>query len=144
MINKIIVDNMPLVAENCPFSEFVQMTSKHKCLLKSGMYSRCNLECNKECDKLTEDKMLILANWTEVTKGLYRYVIAANVAYEIHIIYWESDTDILTAKASLYIVGNWRQYDGNSFFERELLLEEQPVFECLVAAEKDDKENNNA
>ena len=143
-MTKIIVDNIPLAAENCPFAEFVQMTSKHKCLLKSGMYSRCNLECNEECDKLTEDKMLILANWTEVTKGLYRYVIASNVAYEIHIIYWESDTDILTAKASLYIVGNWRQYDGNSFFERELLLEEQPVFECLVAAEKDDKENNNA
>lgn len=143
-MTKIIVDNIPLAAENCPFAEFVQMTSKYKCLLKSGMYSRCKLDCNEECDELTEDKMLVLANWTEVTKGLYRYVIAANVAYEIHIIYWESDTDILTAKASLYIVGDWRQYDGKSFFERELLLEEQPVFECLVAAEKDDKENNNA
>lgn len=88
--------------------------------------------------------MLILKNWTEVTKGLYRYVIAANAAYEIHIIHWDFDTDILTAKASLYIVGDWIDYDGNSFFDRELLLEEQPVFECLVAAEKDYKENNNA
>ena len=52
---KIIVDNMPIVAENCPFSEFVQMTNIHKCLLKSGMYSRCNLECNKECDKLAQE-----------------------------------------------------------------------------------------
>ena len=141
---KIIVDSIPLVAENCPFAEFIQMTNRHKCLLKTGMYSRCNLECNKECDKLAESNMLELNNWTEITTGLYRYVIASNVAYEIHIIYWESNTDILTAKASLYIVGDWRQSNGNSFFERELLLEEQPVFECLVAAEKDDKENTNA
>ena len=129
-MDKIIVDNIPLVAENCPF--------RHKCLLKTGMYSRCNLECNKECDKLTDDDILELNNWAEVTTGLYRYVIAENVAYEIHIIYWEPTTDIHTAKASLYIVGDWRLYNGDPFFERELLLEERSVFECLVAAEKDE------
>lgn len=31
--------------------------------------------------------MTDLKNWTEVTKGLYRYVLAANAAYEIHILY---------------------------------------------------------
>ena len=81
-------------------------------------------------------------NWTEITKGLYRYVLGANCAYEIHILHWDFDTDVLTAKASLYIVGDWRQPNGNSFFERECLLSEQPVFECLDSAIKDNKENN--
>ena len=83
-----------------------------------------------------------LDNWYEVTNGLYRYVVAAKVCYEIHILYWADDTDILTAKASLYLVGNWtRISEHESFFSREILLAEQPVFECLKAAEKDYKEN---
>lgn len=83
-----------------------------------------------------------LENWKEVTKGLYRYVIAANCCYEIHILHWDFGTDILTAKASLYIVGDWRQDDGNSYFERECLLSERPVFMCIEKAVQDDKENN--
>ena len=59
-----------------------------------------------------------LKNWTEVTRGLYRYVIAAKVCYELHILHWDFETDILTAKASVYLVGNWAQSNGNSFFER--------------------------
>lgn len=83
-----------------------------------------------------------LDNWYEVTDGLYRYVVAAKVCYEIHILYWRDDTDILTAKASLYLVGNWTRIpERTSFFSREILLAEQPVFECLKAAEKDYKEN---
>lgn len=83
-----------------------------------------------------------LGSWTEVTRGFYRYVVAAKVCYEIHILYWEYETDILTAKASLYLVGNWTRIpDKVSFFSREVLLAEQPVFECLKAAEKDYKEN---
>lgn len=81
-------------------------------------------------------------NWHEVTRGLYRYVIAAKCAYELYILHWDYETDILTAKASVYLVGEWSQSNGNSFFERELILAEQPVFECLEAAMKDDKENN--
>lgn len=84
-----------------------------------------------------------LEKWTKITKGLYSYVIASNVAYEIIILHWDFNTDILTAKASLYIAGDWRQSNGNSFFERELLMEEKPVFECLEAALKDYKENIN-
>lgn len=83
-----------------------------------------------------------LKNWREVTKGLYRYVIAANVCYEIHILFWNHDTDILTAKASLFIVGDWQSAELNSFLERECLLAEQPVFKCLAAAKKDDEVNN--
>lgn len=82
-------------------------------------------------------------NWTEVTKGLYRYVIGAKVCYEMHILHWDFETDILTAKASIYLAGDWRQSNGNSFFEREPILLERPLFECLEAAVKDDKENNN-
>ena len=52
-----------------------------------------------------------LENWTEVTRGLYRYVIAAKVCYELHILHWDFETDILTAKASVYLVGTIkRQY----------------------------------
>ena len=85
--------------------------------------------------------MTDLKNWTEVTKGLYRYVLAANAAYEIHILYHLSDTDILVAKASLFVVGDWYS-NGNNFFERECLLSEQPVFECLKAADEDNRDNN--
>lgn len=46
--------------------------------------------------------MIKLENWTEITKGLYRYVVAASCCYEIHIMYHAKDTDILTANASLY------------------------------------------
>lgn len=83
-----------------------------------------------------------LENWTEVTKGLYRYVIAANCCYEIHILHWDNDTDILTAKASLYLVGDYHARNRVSFFERTCLLAAQPVFECLEAVVVDDKENN--
>ena len=48
-----------------------------------------------------------IENWKVVTKGLYRYVVAANVCYEIHILHHDHGTDILTAKSSLFIVGDW-------------------------------------
>lgn len=84
-----------------------------------------------------------LKDWKEVTKGIYRYVISANAAYEIHINYWGMETDILTANASLYIVGDWRSNDGkNVTRERECLLESAPVMDCLAKAEEDDLENN--
>lgn len=86
--------------------------------------------------------MTNLNNWKEVTRGLYRYVIAAGACYEIHILYHDPETDILTAMASLFIVGDWRNERGENFFARECLLEEQPVFECLAAARKDNEENN--
>ena len=69
-------------------------------------------------------------------------MVAGKVCYEIHILYWADDTDILTAKTSLYLAGNWTRIPERTlFFSREILLAEQPVFECLAAAEKDYKEN---
>lgn len=79
--------------------------------------------------------------WTEVTRGIYRYVIAAKAAYEIHINYWDHITDIRTSNATLFLVGDWHNTEGEYFFERETLLDSQPLFECLSAAEKDYKEN---
>lgn len=84
-----------------------------------------------------------LKDWKEVTKGIYRYVISANAAYEIHINYWNMETDILTADASLYIVGDWRSDDGKNTRERECLLESEPVMACLGEAVEDDRENNS-
>lgn len=78
--------------------------------------------------------------WSEVTRGLYRYAISAGACYEIHILRHVKDTDILTARANAYIVGDWHSKDGD-FFERERLLSEQPVFECVKKAVDDYKEN---
>ena len=84
--------------------------------------------------------MIKLENWTEITKGLYRYVISAGCCYEIHIMYHAKETDILTANASLYIVGDWTSVKNNSkFFERELLLN-GPLMACLGKAVEDEKE----
>ena len=48
-----------------------------------------------------------IKNWKEVARGIYRYVISAGVAYEIHILYWIHNTDLLDANAKLFIVGEW-------------------------------------
>ena len=82
-----------------------------------------------------------LENWNEVTKGLYRYVIGANVCYEIHIMYWNRNTNIMSANCKLYIVGDWRG-DNGSYFEREILCD-GPLAACLGVAVEDNEENNS-
>ena len=83
--------------------------------------------------------MIKLENWTEITKGLYRYVVSAGCCYEIHIMYHSKDTDILSADASLYIVGDWTNAENKSkFFERELLLT-GTLLSCLEKAVEDEK-----
>ena len=84
-----------------------------------------------------------LKDWKEVTKGIYRYVISANAAYEIHINYWDMETDILGADASLYIVRDGHSNDGKSIRERECLLRSELVTACLEKAVEDDRENNS-
>ena len=83
-----------------------------------------------------------LENWREITKGLYRYVVAANCCYEIHVMYHAKETDILTANAHLYIVGDWTSLtskDNSKFFKRELLLS-GPLCACLEKAVEEEKE----
>lgn len=82
-----------------------------------------------------------LNEWTEVTRGLYRFVLSAGSCYEIHIIYHNHKTDILSAKASLYIVGDWKDKEGNNFFERECLEENSMLAACLGKALEDYKAN---
>ena len=78
--------------------------------------------------------------WTEVTSGIFRYIVAANACYEIHVIHHDWGTDLLTATASLYIAGDWQ--GDQPYFERECLLFERPLSECIEFAIKDYKENN--
>ena len=87
-----------------------------------------------------------IKNWKEVTRGIYRYVISAGVAYEIHILYRNHNTDLLDANAKLFIVGEWYEQEKDSFFEREELTSQaviSTVRECLELAKIDNKENNN-
>lgn len=80
-----------------------------------------------------------LKNWNEVTRGLYRYVVAASVCYEIHITYHTHNTDILSANAQLYIAGEWRD-KKQMFFERDLLFI-GPVSACLGKAIEENEED---
>ena len=53
--------------------------------------------------------------------------------------YHAKGTNILTANASLYIVGDWCCAENNSkFFERELLLN-GPLAACLEKAVEDEE-----
>lgn len=77
----------------------------------------------------------------------YQRIVSLHCIYrlllrDIYILNWRLDTSILTAKASLYLVGEWPQLNGNSFFERQCLLANHPVFECLDAAVEHHKENH--
>lgn len=86
-----------------------------------------------------------IKNWKEVARGIYRYVISAGVAYEIHILYWIHNTDLLDANAKLFIVGEWYEKEKGSFFEREELTSRTAVYtvlECLKLAKIDNEENN--
>ena len=89
----------------------------------------------------TEEKdiemMKDINNWTEITKGIYRFAISSDFCYEIHLLYWFYDTDILTAKASAYAVGDWKT--NRRVYERECLLSRQPLFSCVGAAIRDYK-----
>jgi len=79
-----------------------------------------------------------LQNWNEVTKGLYRFVIAAGACYEIHLLRHEHNTPIEDATATLFIVGDW--FEGTTskdVFTREALVVEQPVSICLAGAHQD-------
>lgn len=46
---KVIIDELPTLPKECPFAEYIQLTSKYTCMFKSGMYSRCELDMGKEC-----------------------------------------------------------------------------------------------
>lgn len=79
--------------------------------------------------------------WTEVTKNLFREVVASGVCYEIVITHKNKDEDINKAQAMLFIVGDWKE-DNTYFFEREILLNDT-VEKCLIKAIEDYKHMEN-
>lgn len=79
--------------------------------------------------------------WSNLIKGVYRHTVATSVCYEIMILHHEHDTDILTAKASLYISGEWNE--GNGWYYERKLLHTGTVKECLDAALKDYNDNED-
>ena len=83
-----------------------------------------------------------IKNWTEKSKGYFRFAISPNVYYEILVEYWVLGTPIETAKASLCLIGEWRNNDGSFSMEREWLAKELPIQELLEIAYKDNIENN--
>jgi hypothetical protein len=45
--------------KDCPYSKYWQMTDKHECTLRSGMFCRCTLETYGKCilaEKESEEK----------------------------------------------------------------------------------------
>ena len=53
---KVVVDKFPKKGEECPFSEYIPMTSRYQCVFQRGLYSRCNLYCGVKCGYLVEAK----------------------------------------------------------------------------------------
>lgn len=95
----------------------------------------------KDIKAIELKQMIDLNNWKEVTKGLYRFVVGTNVCYEIQINIHQFKTPLVKANASLFIVGDWIDKDGVSFFARECLLEKQSVKNCIEKAIQDYKED---
>lgn len=74
-----------------------------------------------------------LDDWDEVTKGLYRFHVQDNLDLEIHVVFHNKRTDILTSKCRIYSVGEYVGTAGASFFEREFLMV-GPLAYCLEKA----------
>lgn len=49
---KVIVDELPDTSKNCIFAERIGMTSKYKCMFKSGICSLCSLDTKENCPYL--------------------------------------------------------------------------------------------
>jgi hypothetical protein len=64
------------------------------------------MKTNLEIQNHNKPNMSDLNTWTEITDGIYKYQIDVNFAYEIHILYWHHNTNIITARASLYLLDN--------------------------------------
>ena len=74
--------------------------------------------------------------WTKVTKGYYRYVVAAKACYEILITFDDEKTIIAVA----YITGDWLDKDKN-YFSREVIYEGF-LKDCLEAVARDYEQNS--
>lgn len=78
-------------------------------------------------------------NWSEISKGYYRYVTAANACYEIMTVQQGAKTG--PDYYALYVAGDWRDQTGGSYFKRETIRYSDSLEMCLAAAAKDYIEN---
>lgn len=60
-----------------------------------------------------------LCNWELISKGFYRYMVAADICYEIQISKRYYNEEILDARGCLYLVGDWG--DGTVSFKRYVI-----------------------
>ena len=74
-----------------------------------------------------------LDDWDEVTKGLYRFHVKDNLDLEIHVVFHNKKTDILTSNCRIYSVGEYVYTANTVFFEREFLMV-GPLMSCLEKA----------
>lgn len=74
-------------------------------------------------------------NWTEISKGYWRYVVAANACYELMAVQQGAKTG--PDYYALYVTGEWRDRDGSPYFKRECLKSCESLADCLYAAQED-------
>jgi len=74
-----------------------------------------------------------LSDWDEITRGLYRFHVLDNLDLEIHVVFHNRETDILTSKCRIYIVGEYKGLGNAAFFERGFLMV-GPLAACLEKA----------
>lgn len=113
----------------------------HTIYISCENYDICNRLRKYIKQREGKKEMNNLENWIEIERGLYKYVISSGYCYEIHLRRHEKNTDILTADAALYIVGDWKGHaDSSEYFVRSLLFK-GPVKICLEKAVEDEEEN---
>lgn len=79
-------------------------------------------------------------NWTQVCLGYYRYVVDANVCYEIIAI--QEGAKNGPDYYSLHVTGVWKDSTETPFFQRECLASCECLDKCLKIAEKDFEQND--
>lgn len=77
-------------------------------------------------------------NWTEISKGYWRYVVAANACYELLALDKSEDASKEPDHYALYVTGDWiDKKTKKSFFQRECLMSYKTLADCLYAAQED-------
>lgn len=82
------------------------------------------------------ERIKSLENWSEITKGFYRFIVAPKVCYEICITYKPDKYDIAKSISNLYFTGEWIMMDGSVVFIREL-MRCSSLKQCLSTAADD-------
>ena len=67
------------------------------------------------------ERIKSLDNWSEITKGFYRFIVAPKACYEICIMHKPDKCDIAESTANLYFTGEWIMADGSVIFMREVM-----------------------